>query len=85
MVSQPEVKEALRKLGGKATSKEIAEQLKKDGIIYYEYKQPNTIGSIVSTTLARCKKWGDVKVEFTVKGYTGRRKLCNPTWVLIKE
>ena len=84
MVSQDEVKEALRKLGGKGTSKQVAEQLKKDGLFWYEYKHPNTIGSIVSTTLGRCKKWGDVKIVYTQRGFTGKRKLCDPTWVLVE-
>ena len=85
MVSQTEVLDALRKLGGRATSKQIAEQMKKDGLFWFEYKHPNTIGSIVSTTLARCKKWEEVRIEYTKKGFTGKRMLCNPTWVLVEQ
>ena len=83
MVKQHEVLTALKELGGQGTSKQVAEQLKKDGIFIIEYKHPNTLGSIVSTTLGRAKKWGCVQIKYTKKGYTGKRKLCDPTWVFI--
>ena len=85
MVSQGEVLKALKELGGVGTSKEIAEQMKKDGIFVYEYKHPNTISSIVSTTLSRCKKWGDVKQEHRKIGWTGKHMQGITTWVLVEQ
>lgn len=85
MVSQSEVLTALKRLGGEATAKEIAEQMKKDGIFIYEYKHPNTISSIIATTLARCKKWGTVRPEHRKIGWTGKAMQGITTWVLVEE
>lgn len=85
MVSQTEVLKALKEIGGTGTSREIAEQMIKDGIFWYDYKHPNTISSIVSTTLARCKKWGDVRIEHRKRGYTGKPMQGINTWVLVEN
>ena len=84
MVSQSEVEEAIRRLGGEGTTKQIYTELLKSGVMGSYYKNKNTVGSIVGATLSRLAKWGTIKKEFRRKSYNGRTMTGFITWVLVE-
>jgi len=81
MVSQTEVINALRKIGGAGTTREVYMELQKEGKLP-EYKHKNSESAIVGATLTRCIKWKTIRKEFRRTGYTGKPMHGITTWVL---
>ena len=84
MVTQTEVINALRKIGGAGTTREVYMELQKEGKLP-EYKHKNSESAIVGATLTRCTKWKTIRKEFRKTGYTGKPMRGITTWVLEDE
>ncbi len=84
MVKQSEVINALRKIGGAGTTKEVYIELQKEGLLP-EYKHKNSESAVVGATLTRCIKWKTIRKEFRRTGYTGKPMHGITTWVLAED